>query len=68
MTLSQDIIEITTPGRVYCPAEVAERLGVERVSNVKKQMDSLCEYHYFERWKKPKRWLGHEVYAYLRLP
>ncbi|MBE6524473.1 MAG: hypothetical protein E7Z65_06350 [Thermoplasmata archaeon] len=68
MTLSQDIIDHTVPGKVYTPAEVTELIGhpAKRSSNVKTMMDKLCNYGYFERWVKPKRYLGRDTYAYLR--
>ena len=67
MTLSQDILQNTIPGRVYTPAEIAEMLGYPRSSNVKKALDDLVEYRYFERWKSPKRYHGRETYAYMRV-
>ncbi|MBQ7620816.1 MAG: hypothetical protein IJV02_00175 [Candidatus Methanomethylophilaceae archaeon] len=67
MTLSQDIIGATIPGRVYSPAQVAEIIGYERSSNVKEAMDKLVLYGYFKRWELPQRYRGRDMYAYLRV-
>ena len=67
MTLAEQIIAKTVPGEVYSPAQVAKLIGYERTSNVKKTLDDLVLYHYFDRWKKPKRYHGRETYAYMRL-